>query len=347
MAIEEEKLIFIISQPRAGSTLLQRILGKHSQIHTVAEPWIMLNPVFALPGKGNKSDSATDKKALKLFLQELPNGQEDFFEGIRLMYKYLYAQALKPSGKSYFLDKTPRYYYIIKELYSIFPRAKFIILLRNPVAVLNSIIKTWVRGDWFLLGKYYRDDLIKAPYCLASGKRELKEKVYTLHYETLIAEPEKVVGQLCEYIGINFEYQMLDFAQGSLKQFKLGDPQNIYQNKTVNSSNLGGWIDDIKTFPQVWHFCKEYLGFLRENNLLSELGYSYKEIDKTFNENCPKSFNFKIPLSWALNKQNNVKPFTQEALFRKYFYKRRSMEDLISKKGYSQTFLYLLKKSFL
>ena len=47
-----ENLIFIISQPRAGSTLLQRILGGHPEIHTAAEPWIMLHPLYALKSKG-------------------------------------------------------------------------------------------------------------------------------------------------------------------------------------------------------------------------------------------------------------------------------------------------------
>src|SRR6516165_4829830 len=41
-------LIFLFSQPRAGSTLLQRILGRHPDIHTVAEPWIMLPSFYVM-----------------------------------------------------------------------------------------------------------------------------------------------------------------------------------------------------------------------------------------------------------------------------------------------------------
>ena len=47
-----ENLIFLISQPRAGSTLLQRILAAHSQVHSVSEPWLMLHPVYALRPSG-------------------------------------------------------------------------------------------------------------------------------------------------------------------------------------------------------------------------------------------------------------------------------------------------------
>ena len=36
-------LIFVISQPRSGSTLLQRLLSGHSWIQTSAETWLMLH----------------------------------------------------------------------------------------------------------------------------------------------------------------------------------------------------------------------------------------------------------------------------------------------------------------
>jgi hypothetical protein len=43
-----KNLIFLISQPRAGSTLTQAILGSHRDIYTLSEPWLMLHPIYAL-----------------------------------------------------------------------------------------------------------------------------------------------------------------------------------------------------------------------------------------------------------------------------------------------------------
>lgn len=48
--------MFLISQPRAGSTLLQRILGSHPDIHTVSEPWLMLQPLYALRPDGYRAE---------------------------------------------------------------------------------------------------------------------------------------------------------------------------------------------------------------------------------------------------------------------------------------------------
>ena len=104
------------------------------------------------------------------------------------MYQHIYGQVLEPTRKTYFLDNTPRYYYIISELYSIFPNAKFIFLFRNPLDVVNSILNTWVKDDWYALSQY-RDDLIKAPHLLQKGKIELGDSVYVIKYEKLITEP--------------------------------------------------------------------------------------------------------------------------------------------------------------
>ena len=82
------------------------------------------------------------------FLQTLPRDQDEYFEGARWMYNYLYEGALPGTGKGYFLDKTPRYYLVIPELYCTFPKAHYIFLLRNPVAVLCSILETREKKDW-------------------------------------------------------------------------------------------------------------------------------------------------------------------------------------------------------
>ena len=168
--LQGKNLIFLISQPRAGSTLTQRMLGSHCEIHTVSEPWLMLHPLYALRPEGYEVEYNAEwaRNAVQGFVDELPDGKEAYFNGLRRMYSYLYNCAATSSGKRYFLDKTPRYYFIISELYKTFPEARFIILLRNPLAVLCSIINTWTQDDWFKL-YLYKQDLLEAPARLIEG----------------------------------------------------------------------------------------------------------------------------------------------------------------------------------
>ena len=141
-----KNLIFLISQPRAGSTLLQQVLSNHAEIFTLPEPWIALPYAYALHSK--KIDPLYRleysrywaRSAIADFIKRLPGKEEDYLFGLRLMFEHWYNCALAGSGKQFFLDKCPRYYHILPELYKVFPEADFIFLFRSPLAVLNSIL---------------------------------------------------------------------------------------------------------------------------------------------------------------------------------------------------------------
>ena len=157
--MKEENLIFLISQPRSGSTLTQKILGTHSKIYTRSEPWIMLHPSYSLKSNGIQAEYnyENERTAFKSFINDLPKGEETYIKELRKMYLNLYSKYLYKNKYDYFLDKTPRYYLIIDELLKIFPSAKYIILIRNPLAVLGSIINTWTQEDWLSLNRYKHD----------------------------------------------------------------------------------------------------------------------------------------------------------------------------------------------
>ena len=166
----DKNLIFLISQPRSGSTLLQKILGNHKDIETVGEPWILL-PGLINNFSGNIQSnitpfgSYTANKAISYFEKEIENREKNHKNALKSYYLEKYKGVLGKKNSRYFLDKTPRYYYIIEEIRELFPGAKIIILLRNPIAVLNSIINTWTKSNYLKLG-LFKDDLLLAPQVL-------------------------------------------------------------------------------------------------------------------------------------------------------------------------------------
>ncbi|MCS3956546.1 hypothetical protein GGP81_003088 [Salinibacter ruber] len=149
MAMDGSNLVFVACQPRSGSTLLQRMLGTHPEVHTVSEPWLMLPPVYVMRSDGVKAEygAGLAHEGLQTFIEDLPAGLEDYVEGLRQMYGYLYGRMLDATSARIFLDKTPRYYLILPELRRIFPEARFILLHRHPMAVLSSILRTWIQDD--------------------------------------------------------------------------------------------------------------------------------------------------------------------------------------------------------
>jgi glycosyltransferase involved in cell wall biosynthesis len=272
-----ENLIFIISQPRAGSTLLQRILAGHPDIHTTAEPWIMLHPLYSLKRDGHTSeyDINLAKDALDDFLVSIDQGEDTYIKGISKMASFLYNKALKKSGKTYFLDKTPRYYFIIPELYRTFPKAKFIFLLRNPLAVLSSILNTWVKENWDIISNF-KHDLLRAPQLIADGINLLKRKALIVHYEELSTNPEHTIKSLCDIMKIKFYQEMLEYGLNPIPKGRMGDQTNIYKHKKPTSIYLNKWVEQL-TSPYIRYLSEIYLSILGPE-LLTSLGYSYDEL---------------------------------------------------------------------
>ena len=296
-----ESLIFIMSQPRAGSTLLQRMLGSHPEIHTVSEPWLMLHPFYALRPEGYQAEYSEILAHIGVqgFLQALPDEQDEYYEGVRRMYTYLYQSALAGTGKRYFLDKTPRYYFVISELYRTFPKAHYIILLRNPVAALCSVLKTRVKKDWLRLYRF-KHDLIWAPRLLLKGVELLGEHCVTVNYEQLVKEPQSEVRRICGKLGVDFEPSMIEYGRHSLPHWRSGDQAGVYRHSRPTSQYVEKWIQSLRD-PQMWRLTNDYLQLLGQP-IVQQMGYRYEELREVMEAHRPHKVRswLTFSLAWLL-----------------------------------------------
>ena len=282
-----KNLIFLISQPRAGSTLTQRMLGSHSQIHTQSEPWILLHPLHALKPEnlisGYNSDLYT--KGLNDFIDKLPGGKQKYLDSISEVYASFYELILNQKEKQFYLDKTPRYYQIINELYEYYPEAKFIFLWRNPAAVITSIIKTWSKTDWYLLSEF-KEDLLNAPAFIIEGIQKLGDKALILLYEDLVENPERNLKKILNYIGLPYETEMINYGNNNqTDKWVFGDKGTIYEKDKPDSSYSDNWQKSLDN-PQIWRVINDYIDFLGEKTI-SEMGYSYIQMINILQKNKP------------------------------------------------------------
>lgn len=270
-------LVFLVSQPRAGSTLLQRILASHPDLHTISEPWLMLHPFYALRSEGYQAEygERLARRALEGFLQALPAKDEEYFEGVRRMAGYLYDRARTGSGAQLFLDKTPRYYFIIPELCRTFPQARSIILLRNPLAVLCSILDTWVQGNWFFLAEY-RHDLLEAPRCLVEGVRHWGDQGLVVHYEALVHDPDTEIRRICDHLGLSFRPEMVEYGRTDVPRWAYGDPETVHHHTRPVPIHANKWEQALAN-PQIWRLARDYWQALGPQ-MIGEMGYSYQEL---------------------------------------------------------------------
>jgi hypothetical protein len=251
------------------------MLRNHPDIYTTAEPWTMLHSVYGLREQGHTAEYNAQSAWLAVddFIRGLPHQRESYLEGLRLMHSHLYNSVLQGTGKTYFLDKTPRYYHIIPELKEIFPEATFIILLRNPLAVACSMMDTWIQGKWFKFHKY-RADLLDAPSRLVEGIQLLGDRAITVHYEHLLANPEHELKNITQHIGIQYSPNLLHYHVPSSSQpsspehqgFGYKDQRGIFYQGTLDASNVNKWVKHLEDIQQ-WRILHDYYGVLGDDTL--------------------------------------------------------------------------------
>ena len=275
-------LIFLVSLPRSGSTLLQRILGAHTEVATLAEPWLMLHPLYALKREGVDAeyDANLARQALDDFLTQIDGGEEAYIQGIRRFASDLYARALVTQGKSLFLDKTPRYYRVLPLLRRVFPRAKFVFLLRNPLAVLSSTLHTWFEDDpGRLQGTTNHRDLLEGPTLMLEGIAELGEDAITVRYEDLVADPERVVAALCARLCLEFDPSMLEYGRQPPPPGRFGDNVGVPKHAQPTNAYCDKWTGHLA--PHAAYACAlEYLERLGDSTVKA-FGYDAGVLQRT------------------------------------------------------------------
>lgn len=270
--------VFLISLPRSGSTLLQKMLAVSPSVATVAEPWICL-PLAAMLDRNAIAAEywhATCALAIEDLAAQLPGGEAEFRELTAAFVMSIYRRIAEKSGARLFLDKTPRYYMIVPFLADAFPNAKFVFLFRHPLEVFSSILQTW-HGNRFtrrLLGNYV--DLIRGPQLMAAGVRLLGERALSLDYARLVATPNVVLPELCDYLGIPFSANMLSDYRAVEMAGRMGDPIGVKSYDNVSKESLSKWKQRPYNIYRKW-YAKRYVRFLGDETLQA-FGLSTKEL---------------------------------------------------------------------
>lgn len=302
-----ENLIFIISQPKAGSTLLQRILAGHPDIQTSAETWLMLHPVYGLRKRGMQADYNASWAATGVteFLDNYADGRKTYVDGIRSFAEVIYGRVLEKHGKKLFLDKTPRYTMIIDDLYELFPAAKYVLLIRNPLAILKSELHTYVGDDWNVLSRF-APDLIDAPHRLVGARQLLGESAFELRYEDLVSEPEDIVNELCKFLAIEYDPGMLDYSDTPAPVGRMNDPVGIHRHTAPSPTSLEKW-KEMGGDAQLREFALGYLDALG-GPVIADLGYDPAELREEIEKSqFDESSRFLYPWELAIKPQERWK----------------------------------------
>jgi hypothetical protein len=270
------KPIFIFSLPRSGSTFLQRIIATHPQISTASEPWLLLPLIYATRKSGSYAEYSyiTMQNALSEFITGTPGSDKKYKELLNQFVTALYYENSK-QGDIYFLDKTPRYHLIIKEIMEIFPTAKFIFLWRNPLAVVASALNTFGKdGKWRLYD--YRIDFYKGLDNMHACFSKNNSNVHVINYEALVNSPDKEINRLFNFLELKNDIPDINsFSKVKLKG-GAGDPTGVKNYNKVSSEPLHKWKAALCN-PVRRSWARHYIKWIGKKRL-SDMGYDYDDI---------------------------------------------------------------------
>ena len=273
------KPIFLVSLPRSGSTLLQKLLMSHVEISSHAETWIALPIIYSRKKNGFKAEYG-QIQAYNAYQNVKISLQKNFVSDDDIIRKYLMSIYQELSNETtYFLDKTPRYYYILDELHRIFPEAKFIYLHRNPLSIYSSMVDAFYKGNKRCLDRLSNDLILGSNY-IAKAYQKYSSKAISVKYESLIGNPNIILSDICKYLNLNY-------AQASFDNFSKieidghGDKKGSKSYKYIVENN-SKW----KLYTNNWYLKKVGIYYLKQICTLyySQSGFKKSQLLSDIND---------------------------------------------------------------
>lgn len=264
------RLFFIISLPRSGSTLLQRLLMAHPKVRTCGEPWLALPLalMFERDGGFRTYGHASLVRSGVNLCEKLPGGEKRLMQIFGRCAESVYGELSQESEAGIcFIDKTPRYYKIIPQLVEMFPDAGFIVLRRDPLAVFASIIN-YIEGKLHLLPTW-EQDIVEGLPKLAEAIDLLGERAIMIDYEGLVSEPNSTLRKIYRFMDLEFDSLHIDLSQTYVER---GDQTGMRKYREVSSASICGWKDTMNSFPRK-SIAVSWLKRVEES-AFTKLGYS-------------------------------------------------------------------------
>ncbi len=195
--------IFIVGLPRSGTTLVDRILGNHSEVHSAGELDHFALCIVAGVRRGNQARmSRRELVARSAHLDFAALGAE-YLERAR--------HTLGAAGR--FTDKMPLNYLYCGLIRRALPQAKIVHLTRHPMAACYAMYKTLFKDaypfsyDLEELGRYY----IGYRRLMDHWHASLPGAIHSLSYEALVADQIGETRKLLDYCGLDWEDACVDF----------------------------------------------------------------------------------------------------------------------------------------
>jgi hypothetical protein len=244
-----ERLIFLLGLPRSGTTLLSALLGNHPAISAPAEPWLMLalHQLGHVPLR-HPANAQVLGTAVRRFAEGATTDGTGMTAAARAAARVLYDGWLRREGRTHILDKTPRYHLILDYLVDVFPKARFVWLLRDPLDVAASHLSSWGQDIARMIAEERDDpavfDLLPGLDALERFHARYPSRIHLVRYEDLATAPNGPLQDLLDQLGLPADSEiverMTDLAGFIRPDTAFGDSK-IFSTRSPHNRSIGSW----------------------------------------------------------------------------------------------------------
>lgn len=259
--------VFIGACQRSGTTMLGSMLGASPDAFTTPESQFK-NILFEKKYISIKllRDHVLKDFRLKLWqidlneiLKNVKEGQSGKYVLNTILQQYQRQNNLLQ--KRVWVDHTPSNIFHINNLAQIYPDAKFLFLIRDGRAVMNSYFNV----SWGCNTAYEAADkwLSTNSFGLAA-KLNYSERVKIAYYEKIVLDPQKELKEICCFLGISYSDRMINGNKKFLPKYTKSQHDKVGRKPDPAYINKWKYILKPKDI---------YIFELKAGGLLETLGY--------------------------------------------------------------------------
>lgn len=226
---ETDAPIFIVGQPRTGTTLVERIITSHSQVHSAGE----------LMHFGNTVRRQSDYEGSERFSASLFESAANL-NGKKLGTAYMASTAKLRGTTPRFVDKLPYNYQYLPLILAALPNAKIIHLVRDPMDVCFSVYKQLFADAYshsYDLEEMARH-FVRYYRLMDIWRQRFPGRFLDVRYEAVAADVETEGKRIIDYLQLPWEDACANFHQ---QETAVTTASAVQVRQPAHTRSIGRW----------------------------------------------------------------------------------------------------------